>query len=171
MNTSGGFDFVVKLSDVMNLGPAHMQLDAAAPQCGVGPALRAPDPGAGVPHGPSPKSRRTPAKDLISSAKARTWKSTAAYYAGGPLPNAPVTWNVTATPGSYSPPGWDDFTFGRWVPWWRLWGRSRTSPDQLGQTFTGTTDVAGLHVVRIDFESVVPAEPSTVHVRGARAGM
>ena len=46
----------------------------------------------------------------------------ASYYAGGPLPNAETTWRVTSQPGHYSPPGWDDFTFGRWIPWWREWG-------------------------------------------------
>ena len=42
----------------------------------------------------------------------------ASYFAGGPLPNAETNWNVTASPGSYSPPNWPDFTFGVWTPWW-----------------------------------------------------
>ncbi len=45
----------------------------------------------------------------------------AAYYAGGPLPNAEVTWQVSSSPGSYSPPNWPDFIFGRWQPWWWSW--------------------------------------------------
>ena len=42
----------------------------------------------------------------------------AKYYAGGALPNADVTWQVTSSPGSYAPPNWPDFTFGTWTPWW-----------------------------------------------------
>ncbi len=42
----------------------------------------------------------------------------AGYFAGGPLPNAETDWNVSASPGSYSPPNWPDFTFGMWTPWW-----------------------------------------------------
>ena len=42
----------------------------------------------------------------------------AKYYAGGGLPNADVTWQVTTSPGNYSPPNWPDFTFGNWQPWW-----------------------------------------------------
>ena len=34
------------------------------------------------------------------------------------MPNAETTWNVTASPSSYSPPGWAEFTFGTWTPWW-----------------------------------------------------
>ncbi len=45
----------------------------------------------------------------------------ASYYAGGPLPNAEVTWQVSSSPSSYSPPNWPDFTFGTWMPWWYYW--------------------------------------------------
>ncbi len=46
----------------------------------------------------------------------------AAYFAGGPLPNAGANWNVTAQPGLYAPPNWPEFTFGTWTPWWRYSG-------------------------------------------------
>jgi uncharacterized protein YfaS (alpha-2-macroglobulin family) len=42
----------------------------------------------------------------------------AKYYAGGPLPNAEVSWQVTSSPSNYSPPNWPDFIFGIWQPWW-----------------------------------------------------
>lgn len=77
----------------------------------------------------------------------------AAYYAGGPLPNAEVTWQVTTSPGNYSPPNWPDFTFGTWVPWWRLYA---PWPPQPGggetETFTGKTDAGGEHYLRLDFD-------------------
>ncbi len=37
-----------------------------------------------------------------------------------PVPDADTTWSVTASPGAYSPPGWDEFVFGVWTPWWRM---------------------------------------------------
>lgn len=40
------------------------------------------------------------------------------YFATGPLAGAEVNWQVTARAGSYSPPGWSEFTFGIWQPWW-----------------------------------------------------
>lgn len=43
---------------------------------------------------------------------------TATYLGGGALPQAPVDWEVSATTGQYSPPDWDDYTFGIWRPWW-----------------------------------------------------
>ena len=42
----------------------------------------------------------------------------AKYYSGGPLPGAPVTWNVSTSQTSFTPPNRDDYVFGAWVPWW-----------------------------------------------------
>ena len=87
----------------------------------------------------------------------------AAYYAGGPLPGAPVRWQVTATPGRYTPPGWDQWHFGPDRPVWWDWER----PDPAAvQTFEGTTDASGAHAVRADFLSVSPPRPYTVHAEG-----
>ena len=36
----------------------------------------------------------------------------AKYYAGGPLPGAPVSWYVTANQTSYTPPNRDGYMFG-----------------------------------------------------------
>jgi len=43
---------------------------------------------------------------------------TAKYFAGGPLPGAPVNWYVTASATNYTPPNRDDYIFGSWEPWW-----------------------------------------------------
>ena len=53
----------------------------------------------------------------------------AKYYAGGGLPNADVTWQVTTSPGSYSPPNWPDFTFGNWQPWWFFYDYGYPGPN------------------------------------------
>lgn len=42
----------------------------------------------------------------------------ASYYAGGPLADATVDWQVQTSTASYAPPGWSGYTFGVWTPWW-----------------------------------------------------
>lgn len=90
----------------------------------------------------------------------------AAYYAGGPLPNADVTWQVTTAPGSYAPPHWPDFIFGSWTPWW---SRSGPWPPQPGvwktETFAGKTDAGGEHYLRLDFDlQGQPVEPRPLSI-------
>ncbi len=89
------------------------------------------------------------------------------YYAGGPVADAPVDWQVSTARASYSPPGWNEFTFGIWTPWWYggPYGAYDTAPtgdvagptrpgmvapccqyggdDTTVQTFHGTTDGSG----------------------------
>ena len=80
-------------------------------------------------------------------------RATASYYAGGGLPGAEVDWNVLQEPVSYTPPGRDDFVFGRFMPWWtqewayREWGgRERRRRGIDGARASGETDAAGSHV-------------------------
>ncbi|HRE00853.1 MAG TPA: alpha-2-macroglobulin family protein, partial [Ilumatobacteraceae bacterium] len=90
----------------------------------------------------------------------------AAYYAGGPLPDAPVTWNVTTNGATYVPPGWERYTFGRWTPWWRspYGGRSTPAIDDsccwdnptTTATFTGRTNGAGSDYLQIDVSGLAP---------------
>ncbi len=89
--------------------------------------------------------------------------ATANYYAGGGLPAADVTWNLTSRSGHYSPPNWSDFSFGRWIPWW-----FDMKPDfarEETETFAGRTDASGKHFLRIDFDSIDPPLPSTMDVQ------
>lgn len=84
----------------------------------------------------------------------------ASYYAGGPLPAAPVTWRVTSAPASFSPPGRDEWSFGTWTAWWR-------SGPEMGDrggsdTHSSTTDAAGAHRLGVHFESVRPVRPMLV---------
>lgn len=77
------------------------------------------------------------------------------YFATGPLAAAEVQWTVQARAGSYSPPGWTDFTFGIWQPWWFGGqfsddGGFGRGPGRLGNTLAterliSTTDAAGEH--------------------------
>lgn len=90
----------------------------------------------------------------------------AKYYAGGPLPNAEVTWRVTTSPGSYTPPNWPDFTFGEWIPWWRIYGEPFPGEGETRtETFTGQTDASGQHYLKLDFQQEgQPAKPRPMSV-------
>ena len=162
LNALGGFDFKFTLAETMNLGDAQLQLQAG------GGATAIENNWFG--HSISVQEFRRPEFEVKATASegphfvgaSADLEVAASYYAGGGLPNADVTWSVTARAATYSPPGWDDFTFGRWVPWWRYGRWDETPTTETAQTFTGTTDAAGIHRLRIDFQAVEPPEPSTV---------
>ncbi len=61
-----------------------------------------------------------------------------------------MTWQVTTSPGSYSPPNWPDFTFGNWQPWW-FYDFGYPGITGETQTFTGKTDASGTHYLDLDF--------------------
>jgi uncharacterized protein YfaS (alpha-2-macroglobulin family) len=81
------------------------------------------------------------------------------YFAGGGLANTEVKWQVTSRPTNFTPPNRDDYTFGKWFPWWM--GRSDSEGINT-EEFAGRTDPTGKHRLRIDFDSVKPSRPSTV---------
>ncbi len=86
----------------------------------------------------------------------------ASYFSGGGLPGAPVEWQVTATPGFYSPPGWDEWSFGPTRPWW-WWMGDEGDGQSTDETFSGVTDAGGAHAVRLDFDRAVPPRPFQVN--------
>ncbi len=166
VNAFGAFDFKFKLTDNMNLGMANIQILTAnsswstyhqfnvqefrRPEFEVKAKVDSPSP-----HFVGGKA------DLSVEAK---------YFAGGGLANADANWIVTATPTSYTPPNRGDFTFGTWVPWWRSYkgddyefgGGYRPGGQSTSQSFKGVTDAAGVHRLKIDFESVKPPRPYTI---------
>ena len=83
----------------------------------------------------------------------------ARYFSGGPLPNAEVSWRVTTRPGFYRPPHWRDFTFGVWRPWWYPY---RGGAAYGVEEFSGMTDAAGSHYLRIDLEGDGDGLPTAV---------
>jgi uncharacterized protein YfaS (alpha-2-macroglobulin family) len=101
----------------------------------------------------------------------------ARYFAGGPLPGAPVHWDVSATSTSFTPPGRDDYVFGEWRPWWGH--RIAYDEDVYGTALSGiykapaswslaaTTDATGAHVMHLDFLTVKPALPMSVRANAA----
>ncbi len=158
INALGGFDTAFKLPATMNLGYAQLHLEAFA---------NLPSSNREYSHRFQVQEFRRPEFEVTSQASegphfvgsSATTTVNAAYYAGGGLSNAEVTWRVTTSTARFTPPNRDDFTFGKWIPWWI--DRSSYTERKV-ETFNGRTDAAGKHTLRMDFTSVDPPQPSTV---------
>jgi uncharacterized protein YfaS (alpha-2-macroglobulin family) len=153
VNALGGFDFAFTIPQVTNLGNAQLSLSVAGNVGGLD--------GLQYYHQFQIQEFRRPEYEVNArnettgpyfAGDQATVAVEAKYYAGGGLPNADVTWQVTTSPGSYSPPNWPDFTFGNWQPWWFYDFRfpGPVSPSQT-ETFTGKTDASGTHYLELDF--------------------
>ena len=144
----------------MNLGTAYLELNATGGSGG------ADNTGYGHPiqvqefRRPEFEVKATAGEGPFFAGGSAPLEVKASYYAGGPLPDAETTWRVTSQPGHFSPPGWDDFTFGRWIPWWREWGDEGGWKEPT--VYTGRTDSAGVHRVQLDFGKPTPPEPTAV---------
>ncbi len=151
LNAFGAFDFKFKTTDTMNLGNCQVYLTAV---------------NSSFNHQFQVQEFRRPEFEVTSKNETEApyfvggnamVSVEAKYFAGGGLPNAEVNWNVSATPTNYTPPNRDDFTFGKWFPWWRYGG------DNYGQTtyqnFKGKTGADGKHLLKLDFISSNPARP------------
>lgn len=171
----GGFDFAFTIPDNANLGFASVQLRAEGRTADL----------AGIDgyHGFQIQEFRRPEFEV--SARNETTGPyyvggeavvavSASYFAGGPLPNAEVTWTVASTPGSYSPPNWPDFTFGKWIPWWMPYdccfdfgvAESSFYPPEFAETtyetFSGLTDATGNHYLRLEFDENPEPRPYSI---------
>jgi len=167
-----GFDVAFELPKDINLGQATVQMELEGAPANLGSLAFA--------HTFQVQEFRRPEFEVTARASEGPHvvgdhadvTVAAKYYAGGPLPGAPVEWNITSTPGHFTPPGRDDFTFGRWIPWWLgdhfdaapAFRRAGRPGRGGGETisFSGTTDAAGQHHLRIDFQGVEPPRPTQV---------
>ena len=155
----GGCDCALKLPPTMNLGGANITLKAWG---GAGETGRDFGHNFRVEEFRRPEfevSAKTESAEPLFVGDHADASVTANYYAGGGLANAEVTWRVTSTPGTFTPPNRGDFTFGKWIPWW---GVNNQRSQSHTETLTARTDASGKHRLRIDFDSVKPARPSTV---------
>jgi alpha-2-macroglobulin len=158
INALGGFDTAFKLPATMNLGYANLELSSQGNEA-ISSRQHA--------HQFQIQEFRRPEFEVTAQASegphfvgsSTTATVNAAYYAGGGLSNAEVTWRVTTSTARFTPPNRDDFTFGKWIPWWI--DRSEYTERKV-ETFDGRTDAAGKHTLRIDFISANPPQPSTV---------
>ncbi len=172
VNALGGFDFTFTLPENVNLGYAQLQLDAEG-DLGVLDSRQ-------YYHSFQIQEFRRPEFEVTARNETQgpyfvrehaIVAVEAKYFAGGPLPNAEVTWQVTSSPSNYSPPNWPDFIFGTWTPWWLLYGPvfSEQSYSPGGEyagteyeTFSGVTDAAGNHYLRLDFDESKRLSPFSV---------
>lgn len=158
LNAFGAFDFKFNLPDNANLGQASVTLSTTSSVSGNTNY-----------HTFQLQEFRRPEFEVKAKAETEApyfVKSNALvgveakYYAGGGLANAETNWTVTSTPTNYTPPTRGDFNFGKWVPWWRSYGGDYSQTST--QTFKGTTDAAGKHLLKVDFEDANPSRPYSV---------
>jgi alpha-2-macroglobulin len=166
LNAFGAFDLKFKLPDNANLGYARIELSTKSSLSGESYAHNFQIQEFRRPEFEVTSKVETEAPHLVGGSASVSVE--AKYYAGGGLANAETNWTVTATPTNYTPPNRGDFTFGTWVPWWRVYdyGYGR-GYGGITQTFKGVTDAAGKHVLKIDFESVKPPRPYSVTASAA----
>ncbi len=153
INNFGAFDVTCKLPDNINLGNASLNLttpnattfshrfqvqEFRRPEYEVTTAV-------------------TSANHLIGGSA--DLNVSAAYFAGGGLSDAETKWNITATPANFTPPNRDEFTFGKWTPWW-----SHNPDYEIPniQNFSSKTGADGKHHLHIDFDSADSSRPYTV---------
>ncbi|RLB64921.1 MAG: hypothetical protein DRH04_11000, partial [Deltaproteobacteria bacterium] len=159
----GGFHLTFKLPDAVNLGRARLRLslDSAAAF------------GASTTHRFRIQEFRRPEFEVAAQSSSGPhfigghgqFTIKASYFSGGPLANADVTWNVTATKGSFTPPKQSGYTFGDSSPsWWRYRASGlRTQAFKTRtQSFNGMTGARGKHRLRLDFDAIHPAQPAVL---------
>ena len=160
-NAFGGFDFALKLPANMNLGSAQIKFKAEG-------ALKDFETKDWF-HNLEVQEFRRPEFEVTAKLETEgplfvgdhaEVNVAASYFAGGGLQNADVKWHVISMPATFTPPNRDDFTFGKWTPWWE--GSDYDSGESNDEDLSGHTDADGKHRLRIDFDSVKPARPSAV---------
>jgi uncharacterized protein YfaS (alpha-2-macroglobulin family) len=171
VNAWAGFDITLDLPKTMNLGQARLSVSGVGDHYIDVQEFRRPE--------FEVKAKNESAgPHVIADPKGADLSVTAKYYAGGTLPNTPVTWSVSASATSYTPPGREGFTFGKWTPWWGFGGgiyddggfsyrgRGRYRPGypnyDAPQTLQGKTGGDGSHYLHLNFDAVRPAQPYTV---------
>lgn len=178
LNPLGGFNLQIDVPEAANLGPARVEFQAS----GVGDGSFV-----STSHGFSVQEFRRPEFEVTATnespgpfyaAQPATVRVDAEYFSGGPLPDADVNWLVSTRQSSYSPPNWDEYTFGIWTPWWSYGGGfgDEVAADiafeqcfDCGpgfgtdfEEFTGTTDAGGSHYLQIDFDGPEVDLPTTI---------
>ncbi|APR85542.1 Hypothetical protein A7982_10891 [Minicystis rosea] len=159
LDASGGFDVSFKLPGTPNLGHATLRLALEG-----SPGLA----GTRTQHTFQIEEFRRPefevgarVADGIHFVGGHTnVTASAAYYAGGGLPNAEVAWQVRREPARFVPPNRSAFAFGKAEDGW--WIDRARAKGQEPETWSGRTDASGEHRLRIDFDAVEPSYPMTL---------
>ncbi|HEY0195330.1 MAG TPA: MG2 domain-containing protein, partial [Kofleriaceae bacterium] len=164
----GGFDTKFTLPKTPNLGYAQIMFTAAGAMTGS------------FVHAIQVEEFRRPEFEVSAQASQGPFlvggggdvTVNAKYFAGGPLAGAAVTWTVTASQTSFTPPNRDDYVFGAWTPWWmtgpsgggELADEGLFVPGRLPRSWSlaSKTDATGAHVLHMDYLTVDPAMPMSV---------
>ena len=154
LNALSGFNVKLTLPATMNLGHANVELEFE-------------DAGYSHTHNFQVQEFRRPEFEITLRASEAphfvgdfaTVTTTAAYYAGGGLAGTDVDWTVSSRPTNYTPPNRGDYVFGKFFPWWL---DNNDHEQSREESFKGRTDAGGKHSLRIDFDGVKPARPSSV---------
>ncbi|MBL0220951.1 MAG: hypothetical protein IPQ07_44660 [Myxococcales bacterium] len=178
----GGFDAKFTLPKTPNLGRARIEFSP------TGPRARPSD---GFSHYIRVEEFRRPEFEVKAAASDGPFlvggggdvTVSAKYFTGASLPAAQVTWAVSASTTSFTPPNRDDYQFGAWHAWWSegfdrdygddggydddeayLGGRYRTGANRGTSSWSleGKTDAVGEHTLHLDFLSANPATPMSV---------
>jgi alpha-2-macroglobulin len=185
LNALGGFNLAIEIPEASGTGYAYVDLF-------VVDAGGADVPGLGWNHNFQIQDFRTPDFEVTARSESTgpyyvvepaTVAVDATYFGGGPLGDAEVNWFVSTSDTTYSPPNWDEFSFGVWTPWWYADsefgaaavvdsssfsddcsitsedGSCVPTSDARYQTFAGRTDAGGSHFLQIDFADT-PASAS-----------
>lgn len=160
VNSFGAFDLKLKLPENINLGDQDLTLETTG-------GLVSED----ATHSFQVQEFRRPEFEVSATAETPgpyyvgqslpVIQTEAKYYAGGALADAETDWTVTAKPASYSPPGFDDYTFGKFIPWWESYYESYWN-NRTSEQFKGKTGPDGKHRVKITLDSANPSRPYTV---------
>ena len=155
LNSLGGFDFAVTLPPSCNTGFASVKLKAAegadqsdeySSQFKIAEFRRSEF---------ELKLQNTgPATHVIGGHATIT--ASTSYFSGGNIGNAAIKWTARALPGHYTPPGRNEYQFGRDGAGLRL----NPAPEEL--TLNGRTNSAGMFNLRTDFDTVEPPQPIAI---------
>jgi uncharacterized protein YfaS (alpha-2-macroglobulin family) len=162
VDENGGFDLAFKLPGNANLGNARVELTVE----GVGLS------GTTTSHGFQIQEFRRPEFEVTAKTSEgphfvgefATATVNAAYYSGGGLPDAPVSWRVTRSTTSFTPPNRSEFHFGPEPSFYWSWHSKPPSGSEATKTETWTshTNPQGIHRLRVDFDALEPSYPMSL---------
>jgi uncharacterized protein YfaS (alpha-2-macroglobulin family) len=162
VDENGGFDFSFKLPGNANLGNARVELSVE----GVG--LN----GTSTSHGFQIQEFRRPEFEVTAKTSEgphyvgefATATVNASYYSGGGLPDAPVSWRVTRSTVSFTPPNRSEFHFGPEPSFYWSWHSKPPSASEgtKTETWTSHTNPQGIHRLRVDFDALEPSYPMSL---------
>ncbi len=164
LNAFGAFDLQLKIPENVNLGNQRLELKTVG-------KLDSNE----FSHSFQVQEFRRPEFEVSASVESAapfylgdsaTLLTEAKYYAGGGLANAEAKWDISATATNYTPPNRDDFTFGKFSPWW---GDYYENDYELRsrEEFKGKTDIEGKHRIALDFIKANPARPYSIEAEGS----